>query len=314
MLVKRLALAGLVGFLAAAAPLGVALASGGGGGGGGGGGSIPSASVPEYDPAVEYQNGMAAYQAGKFKDAARNFSHVTEAAPGEAHGWHMLGMARVGAGDVKGASKAFERALKIEPGSIDSAREYALALVTLKQNDKANAELAKLKARAATCADTCPDAAALKAAVAAVDQALSPAGAPAASLTAPSGLIFAQDGDAAYVRAVSLINERRYPEALIALDRAEAAFGAHPDVLTYQGYVWRKLGHLDRAEAHYRAALAIAPTHRGATEYYGELKVIEGDLPGAKVMLARLDAQCAFGCVEAEELRRWIDHNGDPGS
>ena len=310
---KRLGLAGLCGLLAAAAPLG-ALASGGGGGGGGGGGSMPSMTTPEYDPAVEYQNGMAAYQAGKFKDAARNFSHVTEAAPGEAHGWHMLGMAKVGAGDVKGGSKAFERALKIEPGSIDTAREYALTLVTLKQTDRANAELAKLKARATTCADTCADAAALKAAVTAVEQASTPAGAPAAALTTPGGLIFAPDGDAAYVRAVSLINERRYAEALVALDKAEAAFGAHPDVLTYQGYVWRKLGHLDQAEVHYRAALAIAPTHRGATEYYGELKVIEGDLPGAKVMLARLDAQCAFGCVEAEELRRWIDHNGDPGS
>ena len=310
---KRLSLAGLCGLLAVAAPLG-ALASGGGGGGGGGGGSIPSATAPEYDPAVEYQNGMAAYQAGKFKDAARDFGHVTEVAPSEAHAWHMLGMAKVGAGDVKGGSKAFERALKIDPSAIDSTREFALTLVTLKQNDKANAALAKLKARAATCADTCPDAAALKAAVAAVDQALTPAGVPAAALAAPNGLIFAQDGDAAYVRAVSLINERRYPEALMALDKAEAAFGPHPDVLTYKGYVWRKLGNLDQAEAHYRAALAIAPTHRGATEYYGELKVIEGDLPGAKVMLARLDAQCAFGCVEAEELRRWIDHNGDPGS
>jgi hypothetical protein len=29
-------------------------------------------------------------------------------------------------------------------------------------------------------------------------------------------------------------------------------------------------------------------------------------------MLARLDAICAYGCAEAEELRRWIDLGGDP--
>ena len=33
---------------------------------------------------------------------------------------------------------------------------------------------------------------------------------------------------------------------------------------------------------------------------------------GARAMLARLDGACAFGCAEAEELRRWIDHGGDP--
>lgn len=310
---KRIGAAGLLGLLASAAPIGAVLASGGGGGGGGGGG-MPSDSAPQYDPAAEYQAGMAAYQAGKFKDAARSFDHVTDAAPKEARGWYMLGAARDATGDNKGASRAFERAVKLDGTAIDVRRDYALSLIKLKLPDKASAELATLKARAATCADTCPEAADLKAAIGAVDAALKP-GTPAAALTpAPGGLIFAPGGDAAYVRAVSLINERRYVEALIALDRAEAAFGPHPDVLTYQGYVWRKLGRLDQAEAHYRAALAIAPTHRGATEYYGELKVIEGDMAGAKTMLSRLDLQCVYGCVEAEELRRWIDHGGDPAS
>ena len=43
-------------------------------------------------------------------------------------------------------------------------------------------------------------------------------------------------------------------------------------------------------------------------------KVLEGDLPGARAMLARLDAACTYGCAEAEELRLWIDHGGDPAS
>ncbi|MEO8115177.1 MAG: tetratricopeptide repeat protein, partial [Phenylobacterium sp.] len=75
---------------------------------------------------------------------------------------------------------------------------------------------------------------------------------------------------------------------------------------------WRKKGDYARAESYYRQALAIAPEHRGATEYYGELKVERGDLAGARVLLAKLDRVCAYGCAEAEELRRWIDAGGEP--
>ena len=77
-------------------------------------------------------------------------------------------------------------------------------------------------------------------------------------------------------------------------------------MLTYLGFTHRKLGEFDRAEDYYRQALGVAPDHRGALEYYGELKVERGDLAGARANLARLEAICRFGCYEAEELRRWI--------
>jgi tetratricopeptide (TPR) repeat protein len=255
---------------------------------------MPSISAPEYDPVQEYQRGTAALQAGKYRDAAEHFEHVTEAQPKVAAVWYMLGQAKSGSGDVRGAVHAYEKAVKLDPDPIDPHRDFAVALAKLKQKDRAGAELDVLKARAA------------------VEAALATSA--SAALTAPPSLLFASpsQGDASYVRAVSLINERRYDEALAALTQAQQAFGPHPDILTYQGYVWRKLGHLDRAESFYRAALEVAPTHRGATEYYGELKVIRGDTAGAKVMLARLETQCRFGCAEAEELRRWIDHGGDP--
>lgn len=309
-------LAGLCVLLAGAASAGTAMAMGGGGGGGG---QVPSISAPQYNAAEEYQNGAAAYKAGKYKDAAHAFEHVTEVQPRVAIGWYMLGMARSAAGDNKGAARAYEKSVRLDPAPIDAHRDYAVTLAKLKQSAKADAELAALKTRASACNDACPEAADLKAAIAAVEQAMAagaPSATPAAALDAPSGLIFASagEGDAAYVRAVSLINERRFDEAMIALDRAQAAFGPHPDILTYKGYVWRKLGRLDQAERYYQAALAAAPGHRGATEYYGELKVIEGDAAGARAMLAKLDRQCAFGCAEAEDLRRWIARGGDPAS
>lgn len=303
----RLGFVVIAGFVAATC--GSALASGGGGGGGG---QMPSIEAPQYDAVVEYQKGDAAFQAGKYRDAARYFEHVTEVDPTVAIDWYRFGEARAAAGDVKGALHPFEKAVRLDPAPIDARRDYAVTLARLKQTDKASAQLAELKTRAAACNDACPQAADLKAAVAAVEQALS-AGAPSAWLTAPATSPSAS-GDASYVRAVSLINEHRYAEALVALDAAQRAFGPHPDVLTYKGYVWRKLGRLDEAERFYKAALAVAPDHLGATEYYGELKVVRGDLAGARAMLARLDAKCRFGCVEAEDLRRWIEHGGDPAS
>ena len=111
---------------------------------------------------------------------------------------------------------------------------------------------------------------------------------------------------------MSLINEHRYADAIISLQTAGMSFGAHPDILTYLGFANRKLGKYDVAEGYYKAALAIYPNHRGALEYYGELKVERGDLAGAKANLAKLDRVCTFGCSQADELRLWISLGRSP--
>jgi tetratricopeptide (TPR) repeat protein len=279
--------------------------------GGGMGMDMPSAATPAYDPAIEYRDGLAALQAGKFRDAERSFDNALTVDPRNADTLFMLGMAKAGRGDLKGAAHAYEKSLKIDDNQIPARREYAVALARLGQADKAQAQLAILKARADACADACAEAPDLKAALAAVQAALSPA----AAAPKPAGLLLVdpKGGDSAYVAAVRLINGHRYREALAALDKAKAAFGPHPDVLTYTGYAWRKLGQYDKAEFYYREALAIDPDHVGATEYYGELMVERGDLAGARRMLGRLEDACPFGCVESEDLRRWIEH-GPPAS
>ena len=139
-------------------------------------------------------------------------------------------------------------------------RGYALALVSLGDKDGASKELDTLKQRAQACGTTCPDASDLNAAIAAVQTAV---GAPAGkqSSIAPPSLLFASEssGDRAYVTAVAYINEHNYPKALKSLERAEIAFGPHPDVLTYIGYTYRKMGQYDTAERYYREALSISP-------------------------------------------------------
>jgi Flp pilus assembly protein TadD len=293
---------------------GAALAAGGGSGmSGGGGSSMPSISAPSFDPAAEYQKGIQALKAGQFREAEQDFDHVLTAAPRNGEVWLLDGISKEGKGDLKGAEKAYEKSVKFAPDNIDAHQYLGTALAKLNQSDKAKAELDVLQQKATKCGDSCADSAKLKAAVAAVQGAMG-GGSPSAELSPPS-LLFAtpQQGDSAYVQAVSLINEHRYQDALKALGEAQKAFGPHPDVLTYIGYTYRKMGQLDRAETYYRQALAVAPGHRGATEYYGELKVERGDMAGARAMLAVLDRQCSFGCAEAETLRLWIRNGGDPG-
>ncbi|HEV7386026.1 MAG TPA: tetratricopeptide repeat protein [Phenylobacterium sp.] len=307
----------LIGGCLAILASGAAMASGGGAGGSSAaaGGGMPSDSAPRYDPATEYAKAVAAMKAQQYKDAAKAAEHVTDAVPKNPDAWQLLGAAKAGANDWKGSRRAYEKAMKLTPDDLRVHAGLGLALANLK-DPKAQAEADWLKAKAQACGDTCPDAARLKAFSDQVQSAMTPPaeGAPKPSAMLDRSLLFggAKTGDAAYVQAVSLINERRYDEALASLSKAAETFGPHPDILTYEGYTWRKKGDYARAETYYRQALAIDPRHIGATEYYGELKAARGDIAGARLMLAKLDKLCAYGCADAEELRRWIDAGGDP--
>ena len=304
---RKAAAAIAAGLMAAAA--GQALAVGGGGGGMGG---APSSSAMAYDPAADYAHGVSALRAGEYHDASRSFKRVTGSVPGNAEAWRLLGQASAGDNDWKTSRRAYEQAVKLAPDDVAAHVGLGAALARLK-DPKAQAQLDWLNAKVQACGG-CADGAALKAGVSQVQGAMSGADAPKPSAARDEPMIFAgaAAGDVAYSTAVSLINQHRYDDALAQLQNAEAVFGPHPDILTYQGYAWRKKGDYGRAETYYRQALAIAPNHRGATEYYGELKVVRGDIAGARLMLAHLETACAFGCAEAEELRRWIDHRGDP--
>jgi Flp pilus assembly protein TadD len=276
---------------------------------GGGGSSAPSASVPQYDAAAEYRKGQTAFSAGDFKAASAAFDKVVAVAPKDANAHYLGGVSRARMGDNKGAVRLLTRAVKLDRSMTSAWRELGIAQARAGDKGKAQATIANLQARATTCG-TCAEATTLKGAIDAISAALN--GTPAAAL--PSSLLLASNGDARYLEAVSLINEKRYDDAIASLNAARASFGPHPDILTYLGFANRKLKRFDVAEDFYQQALAAAPDHRGAKEYYGELMVERGDLSGAKAMLAALDAQCRFGCAEAEELRRWVSAGRSPHS
>jgi tetratricopeptide (TPR) repeat protein len=274
--------------------------------GGGGGGGLPSATSPSYDPVVEYKAGVAALQAQKYKEAIKSFDNVLAVAPNDTNTLLLKGLAQTNLNDLKGAQRSYQSATRSNGKLPAPHRELGLTDLKLGQAPQAQKERDALQALATKCKDACPEAADIKADIAALDAAMAGTAKPSAMLT-PGPLFGPTQGDAAYLRAVTLINQHRYEDAISSLEGAQMAFGPHPDVLTYIGFSYRKLKQYDEAERYYKQALDVSPNHRGATEYYGELKVERGDLAGARLLLAKLDNVCAFGCPEAEELRRWID-------
>lgn len=283
-----------------------AIASSGGGGGGGG---SPSFSGPTIDPVARYQDGVKALQANDFKKAENAFRDVLDAAPKEPNTNYLLARAKIGRGDVKGAQKYLAFAVKYKADFVE-ARGW-LGAVATRNGDAAAATEQKtaLTQMKTACDAKCPNAALIDDALTRIDR----AGAdPAAQLSSadPSqlrGYGAPEAGDAAYLTASGLINDGRYEDALVSLAESARAFGPHPDILTYEGFANRKLGRRAEAVAFYGQALAIDPRHRGANEYLGEYYVEIGDLRKARSQLAKLEGICAFGCEQAEELRRWID-------
>ena len=297
-----LALTGTLGF---GLP-GVALASGGGGGGGGGLSNAPS-QRPTVDVAAVYRDGVQQYQAGNFKAAEKAMKTVTREARKNANGHYMLGLSRMAQDKWRPASSALKKAIKYDAENHDARAQLGLAYLQQDKTEKAAEQMAELDERLTACADACD--AKLTAAAETLRAAMNPdasAEDTAALYTPVPVSLSVQDGDAAYLDAVRLINIGQYDAALDQLDDAQTVFGPHPDVLTYIGFANRKAGNYSQAINFYSAALELQPDHVGANEYLGEYYVELGDMDAAYAQLAKLEEICNFGCAETDELRAWI--------
>jgi Flp pilus assembly protein TadD len=113
----------------------------------------------------------------------------------------------------------------------------------------------------------------------------------------------AESDPAWLTEARASIKSEKYDQAVKVLQASNETGSA--DWNNLLGYSLRKKQPPDLlgAEKYYQAALKINPRHRGALEYYGELKLMNNDLPGAEALLARLDKACTFGCEEYTDLK-----------
>ncbi|MEO1476288.1 MAG: tetratricopeptide repeat protein [Pseudomonadota bacterium] len=287
---------------------GAALAGGGGGGGGGGSfGSAPSSNTPDFNPAQLYREGVQQYRAGDFRAAERNLKKVASVARNDANTQYMLGLSQSAQEKWRPATGSFRKAVRNNPEMHQARAELGIAYLQRDKPEKAAEQMAELEQRLVTCADACD--AALTGAVEKLRAAMDPgtSAEETARLYQPVPVsATAASGDAAYLDAIRLINLGEYDTALDELQEARAAFGPHPDVLTYIGFANRKSGNYEQAIIHYTAALNVAPDHLAANEYLGEYYVELGRIDDARTQLEKLDGLCDFGCAEADELRSWI--------
>ena len=111
---------------------------------------------------------------------------------------------------------------------------------------------------------------------------------------------------AAYNKALALIKDENYDQAIVKLKQAEAAAKKDANIQNLLGFAHRKLGKLAPAAKYYKSALALDSKHKGALEYQGELFLMLGDKASAKKNLQKLDKICWLGCSELDDLRTAI--------
>jgi len=271
-----------------------------------GGGLSNSSSGPQinqqvYNPVKDYQDGITFLRANEFKKADRKFSQVLKATRRNASANYYMAVAKVGQGKDKSSIRYFKSAAKYKPDLYEAHAGLGEAYVKTGKAEKAQKVLTKLQAESANC-NGCANSGRIQAAITQIETALA-GGVTQSSFLSPYGF---DSIDTQYFAAVALINRGEYQTAFNDLALTEAAAGPHPDITTYMGYTQRKLGNYDVAKTYYAMALDVAPNHKGANEYLGELYVETGELDLAKIQLAKLETICSFGCIEEKELRGWI--------
>ncbi|MES3004311.1 MAG: tetratricopeptide repeat protein [Pseudomonadota bacterium] len=112
--------------------------------------------------------------------------------------------------------------------------------------------------------------------------------------------------DPDYAAARAALKAGDAGSAVERLQQALKRFPDNADVHNELGFAHRKLKQFDKAFQHYRRALEINPTHRGAHEYIGEAYLMVGDQPAAERHLAALRSICLLPCEEFRDLETAI--------
>lgn len=102
------------------------------------------------------------------------------------------------------------------------------------------------------------------------------------------------------------IKAKDYAGALAQL-RELADDVQHADVYNLLGFTLRKTGDFKTSLTYYTKAIEMAPEHKAAREYLGELYVETGNMEKAKEQLAVLTKLCPGGCEEREDLQKAIN-------
>lgn len=122
------------------------------------GGMPPQSSAPRQDPAIPYQAGVAAFNAGNYPEAIRQLRNARRASPNDGTINYALGLAYNANGDKEEAKTAFERSVRAS--NAPAAARLQLGLVSLQLGDRETAvtQQAALQQAIASCDASCGDA------------------------------------------------------------------------------------------------------------------------------------------------------------
>jgi tetratricopeptide (TPR) repeat protein len=112
-----------------------------------------------------------------------------------------------------------------------------------------------------------------------------------------------------YLAGIAAINDKRWAEAIKALDGHIRRNYRDADGHNWLAYAYRRSGQLEPAFKHYKQALVIDPRHLGAHEYIGEAYVMAGQPLEARKHLERLAALCGTQCEQYKDLAQAIESN-----
>ena len=95
-----------------------------------------------------------------------------------------------------------------------------------------------------------------------------------------------------YARGMDAWEARDWDGVVTFMGKVVAAEPSFDMALTRLGYAYRRLGNYDKSLAAYGSALGVNPANRGALEYLAEAHLQMGNVALARIVAARLAAEC----------------------
>jgi tetratricopeptide (TPR) repeat protein len=115
--------------------------------------AVTSAPATPVVVAASYDDGEAAYRAGRYADAETIFTAYAEQKPGSISGQYMRGLSAWKAGDLQQATEAFDRALAIDSTHVKSLLNSARVYFQLGRADEAKDRVQRALALDSTSID-----------------------------------------------------------------------------------------------------------------------------------------------------------------
>lgn len=113
-----------------------------------------SAATPAVAVSASYEDGEAAFQAGRYQDASAIFAAYAERKPENVWGHYMKGLSEWRAGELEQAIESFDQALAIDSTHRKSLHNSTRVLLELDRNDEALERIETALAVDSTSAET----------------------------------------------------------------------------------------------------------------------------------------------------------------